>query len=390
MPLDRKPVVACVCLDFLKKDMQHIYRQVTGLKKFEPAILTRNRENADIFPFKEKHIAVLRKPRTRFFRRFWTRTVRKHPVQIYRREVKPMLYDVMRFGSDIVHIYFGHVAVQLLPFIRACPRPVVVSFHGADAGVDLDQPVHRASLQEVLQRADLVLARSRSLMDDLGSLGCPPEKIRLHRTGIPLENWPLAPRTIPPENGRWHFVQACRLIEKKGLPVTLETFAKVLEKYPNAHLTIAGDGPLRESLGARAGALGIDGSISFSGFLDQTALQALIREAHLFIHPSQTGTDGNREGVPNAMLEAMATGMPVLATEHGGIPEAVEHGRSGLLVPEKDTARLTRETLKLLNTPGLYQELSTGARQAIESAFSQEAQSTELETLYTEAISRRG
>src|SRR4030095_14017836 len=140
--------------------------------------------------------------------------------------------------------------------------------------------------------------------------------------------------------GEWRFVQAGRLIEKKGLPVTLRAFASFLKRYPKETLTIAGEGPLLGHLQELAGELKIGNRVSFTGFISQEQLRDLYYASHIFLHPSETGPDGNQEGIPNSLLEAMATGLPGFATEHGGIPEAIKHGVSGVLVPEGDDEEL--------------------------------------------------
>ena len=371
--------------------MLHVYRQIDGLTRYRPGVLARKRENEDRFPFPKKRIWPLARPFpvVREVRRFWSRSVKNAPVQIGAGEVKDIIYGILHFDARVVHIYFGHVAVQLLPFIRASPRPVVVSFHGADAGVDAGKPAHRAALLEVLQRATLVLARSEALLEDLAALGCPPGKLRLHRTGIPLGAWPFTERRAPAPHGEWRFLQACRLVEKKGLSTTLEAFAAIRKKRPASRLIIAGDGSLLDSLRSQAANLGISEHVEFPGFLDQDALRKEVLASHIFIHPSITGADGNREGVPNAMLEAMATGTPVLATRHGGIPEAVTEGESGFLVSEGDASSLATKALMLTSDPDLYQQMAKAARDEVLKKFEQSAQCARLEALYDEASSEK-
>ena len=156
--------------------------------------------------------------------------------------------------------------------------------------------------------------------------------------------------------------------------------------WPRATLTIAGEGPLREALWTQAAELGIAGRVFFTGFLEQEKLRALYAQAHLFLHPSELGPDGNQEGVPNALLEAMASGLPVLATRHGGIPEAVEHGVSGLLVEEKDVRALTGALLELSTAPERYAAMSAAAARRVAAEFDLAAQSRRLEELYAEAL----
>jgi colanic acid/amylovoran biosynthesis glycosyltransferase len=202
--------------------------------------------------------------------------------------------------ARLLHIYFGHIGVHLLPLIRAWKNPSIVSFHGADVMVDMNKPAYREATLRMLDAVTLVLVRSESLRRAVVDLGCEPEKIEIQRTGIPLEEFPFRDRAVP-KNGEWRFVQAGRLIEKKGLPVTLRAFSTFLKKHPNATLTIAGEGPLLPELQRVVGELGITDRVSFTGFVSQEQLREIYYRSHIFLHPSQTGRDGNQEGIPNSM-----------------------------------------------------------------------------------------
>src|SRR5579862_2692993 len=151
--------------------MLHIYRQINGLRAFRPVVFTQKRENADRFPFED--VVLLPKPRSRALRRFWQRQVLRQPVRIYRSEAVRMNEEIARLGGSLIHIYFGHIGVQLLPFIERARVPVIVSFHGADAMVDLDKKAYRKATVRMLQAVDLVLVRSESLAQRLDVLGCP-------------------------------------------------------------------------------------------------------------------------------------------------------------------------------------------------------------------------
>ena len=366
--------------------MQHVHRQIMSLSRWQPAVITQKRQNADRFPFPQetKYLTVLPPLSWRNLRRAWFRHVKRAPLVIPQSRVHRLIYESLRLDAKVVHIFFGHIGVQLLPFIAASPRPVVVSFHGADVGVDAQRPAWRAALQQVFQRSTLILARSESLLEGLETLGCPPQKLRLQRTGIPLDAWPFQARPLP-SDGAWHFVQACRLVPKKGLRTTLRAFSGLAARYPKATLTLAGDGPLLEELRTAAAHAGLADRIHFPGFLDQDALRQVIYSAHAFFHPSETPADGNREGVPNALLEAMASGLPVLATYHGGIPEAVTHGQSGYLVPEGDAPALAQAAMDLLADAARYQFMATAACAEVSSKFERRAQTAILESYYDEA-----
>jgi colanic acid/amylovoran biosynthesis glycosyltransferase len=381
--LDERPVVASYCATFLKPEMLHIYRQITGLTRFRPIVIAQKRENALQFPVDK--IDIIKKPRTHFLRRFWFRQLRDAPWRISRGEAATIMRILNLERAKLLHIYFGHIAVHLLPIIRAWARPSVVSFHGADVMVDLEKPAYRTATLEMLNAVRLVLVRSESLRRAMVDLGCDEKKLRIHRTGIPLTEFPLRPR-IWPEDGRWRFLQAGRLVEKKGLRTSLLAFAEFAKQFPQSTFTVGGEGPLRNELRALARDLKIDDRISFAGFVSQSELRDLFYESHIFLHPSETGADGNQEGVPNSMLEAMATGLPVFATRHGGIPEAIENGVSGVLVAERDDRALADELIRHAKDPQKLSILASKGAEAVAQRFEQQSQVRKLEDYYFEAM----
>ena len=289
---------------FLKREMLHIYRQLMALRSFRPVVLAQKRENSNEFPFND--VVMVRKPRTHQLRRLWQKQILGQPITIYRSETARLVAALRRIDARLLHVYFGHMGVHLLPLIEKCNLPVVVSFHGADAQVDLAKPAYLARTQRLLQSATLLLVRSESLRARLLAISANPARIRLHRTGIPLDELRFHQRSPAPEDS-WHAVQACRLIAKKGLPTTLRAFAQWASSHPRARLTIAGEGPLLAKLQSLSTTLGIAERVRFVGFLPQPELRALYADAHFFLHPSEHGPDGDQEGVPNSMLEAMET-----------------------------------------------------------------------------------
>jgi len=365
--------------------MLHIYRQITALKQCNPVVIAQKRENAALYPFES--LRIIPKPRTHFLRRFWFRQLRSKPWQISDAEVRELLSVLSETGARLLHIYFGHIAVHLLPLIRAWKNPSIVSFHGADVMVDMNKPAYREATLQMLNAVTLVLVRSESLRHAVVDLGCDPKKVEIQRTGIPLEEFPFRERAVP-KDGEWQFVQAGRLIEKKGLPVTVRAFSTFLKQHPNARLTIAGEGPLLSELQKFVSESGIAERVSFTGFVSQEQLREIYYRAHIFLHPSQTGCDGNQEGVPNSMLEAMATGLPVFATEHGGIPEAIENGVSGVLVSERDDEALARALLNGVQNPDFLSRIARVGAEVVRKNFDLSTQTQRLEEIYLRVIAR--
>lgn len=379
---DSKPVVASYCTTFLKPEMRHIYRQVTGLQRHSTFVMTRERLGEREFPFPD--VEVIPRARKNFVKRFWLKYVMRKPPVYYRGELQVLIKLLRRRPADLMHVYFGHTGVHLLPFIQAWDRPTVVSFHGMDIQSRPQQEGYDDQMRELLRTVPLVLARSHSLFAALERWGCPREKLRLNRTGIPLDQYPFSARELP-AGGAWRFVQACRLIEKKGLLTALQAFARFRAAHPLARFTIAGDGPMKEKLLAIAADLGIADAVELRGFLSQSQLAALYAESHVFLHPSEMPPDQNQEGVPNSMLEAMATGLPVVATTHGGIPEAVTHEQTGLLVPERNVDALSAALAQITADPARLAAMGAAAAQAMREEFEQARAIEKLESFYDEA-----
>jgi len=374
-----QPRVAIFCPTFLKPEMLHIYRQVAGLKRVSPVVLTFKRENADRFPFAP--IRVVRRSPLRWWRRIWSVQIRKIPQRAYPAEVNSIGFLMAADHCQVLHIYFGNNGLFWLPFLRRCEVPAVVSFHGADVQVDVDSPAARRMFQDLFASCALVLARSESLASALIKLGCTPDKLRVQRTGIPLETFRYHVRQRPTA-GEWRLLQACRLIEKKGLEWSIRASAGFLKRYPRATLTIAGDGPRRGSLERLAAELQLEDKIQFTGFVPQSTLLTLYQESHIFLHPSEQTPEGDQEGIPNSLLEAMATGLPCLTTRHGGIPEAVTHLESGILIPESDLAGLEHWLDRLAADDALRDSLGKGAARTIKERFDLSIQIEKLEQIY--------
>ncbi|PZR78394.1 MAG: colanic acid biosynthesis glycosyltransferase WcaL [Chthoniobacterales bacterium] len=380
-----KLIVASYCSTFLKPEMMHLYRQVTSLRRTSTFVMTKKVEHSKRFPFDD--IERIPRPRTNLLRHGWMKLVQRQPALIYRGEYKMLVSVLGRRGADMMHIYFGHAGVHLLPFIRGWDKPCIVSFHGMDVAQNPQVANYAGKLRQLFQEVPLVLARSQSLAQRLINFGCPPEKIRLNRTGIPLADFSYKLRSFPLD-GRWRVLQACRLIDKKGVGSAISAFGIFAKAFPAAELFIAGKGPLQEDLEFLAQQLGVGDRVHFIGFLGQRALRDFYARGHFFIHPSETPPDENQEGVPNSILEAMATGLPVIATRHGGIPEAVTHEVNGFLSAERDIDSLGRSMIALASSPARYASMSAAARNAVAQKFDQELTVRALEDVYEEVCAR--
>lgn len=376
----KNPVLVSYCSTFLKPEMLHVYRQVSGINNFNHWVVTRRRENATQFPFKQ--LIQLNKHPLRGFRRLWYR-LQDRSIPIGRHETRQLLNLTSSKNAAVLHVYFGTEASRLLPYLCQETCAKVVSFHGAD----LSENLKEEEFQALLKTTDLFLARSESLVTALQERGCPEERIRLNRTGIPLPEKfePLQLGAISAEQPL-RLLQACRFIPKKGLDITLEAVAMLNTGGMPATLDLAGGGPLQPSLEQQAKELGISDRVRFLGFLPNHELLSRLRNYHLFIHPSRTTDTGDREGIPNSLLEAMAYGIPPVATRHSGIPEAVEDGVNGSLIDQAEPEALSEAIKKMTKSPENYIALSAAAHDRIRWEFSLQACTTALENSYRYAI----
>jgi colanic acid/amylovoran biosynthesis glycosyltransferase len=381
---DARPVILSYCARFLPREMLHVYRQVTAITKFENWVVTRHRENADRFPY--PRVCCLRKGLFRALTRAYYRSLGTL-VPVGRSEVRQMLEVVREKNAALVHVYLGSEALRALRFLEFCPAARIVSFHGAD----LSQHYPVEKYRELWCRAELFLCRSESLKEQLMAKGCPAERIRLNRTGVPVPQEASTRsrrRREPPDPLR--LFQACRFIPKKGLDVSLEAVKKLKDRGISATLTLAGEGPEEEPLRRRAAELGIAELVRFAGFISEDELRRAFESHDLFVHPSRTTPTGDREGIPNALLEAMAWGMPVISTHHSGIPEAIADGVSGVLIPEADAGLLADVVEGLAAAPQRLDSLSQRAADTVRERFSIQRCVENLETIYAEASSMAG
>ena len=396
-PADDRPLVASVCGTYLKKEMQSLYSQIVSLKRHRNLVLAERVENREMFPFEplvEMEKRVRPRLRGNFILRFWYKHVIKQwpPPRPINKEVRPYYpYDLVDLikahAPDVVHVYYGHKAVKYLEMMRASGVPWVVSFHGVDVVKFIDKPGYAESLKEVFSEAQLVMARSSSLLDRLTDLGCPEQKLRLNRTPIPLDGIEFSERHAPGD-GRWRLVQACRLIAKKGIFTLLDALPEVIARWPDLVYCLAGVGPDRKRIEAAVKERGLEDHVELLGWLGQDALQEEYARAQVFLHPSELTETNDQEGVPNSMLEAMAAGLPVVATYHGGIPEAVTDGEDGYLVPERSPGELAAAILRLLGDSEALARMSRRAAQSVREKYGFDEQIANLESVYEEAVAK--
>ncbi|HVQ09969.1 MAG TPA: glycosyltransferase, partial [Allosphingosinicella sp.] len=239
-------------------------------------------------------------------------------------------------GPRLIHAHFGTDGLKVLPLARALGVPLITHLRGYDvtlskaALIGSGRPTwirYALGRAKLMRGGDLFLAVSDALRARAIALGYPAERTRTHYNGVDLDRF--HPGEGPREPGL--VLHVGRLVEKKGTAVLIEATAGI----EGARLIVIGDGPLRGALERQAGP-----SVRFLGALPSDEVASWMRRASALAAPSLTAADGDAEGLPNVVVEAAASGLPVVATRHSGIPEAIIDGETGLLVPEGDSAAL--------------------------------------------------
>ncbi len=243
--------------------------------------------------------------------------------------------------------------------------PVVTAFHGADMSRYVSMQ-GAGVYRDLFARGDLFLPVSDAWRRRLIELGCPADKIEVHRMGIALDEFPYGPLRMPTADEPVRLLSIARLVEKKGIEFAIRAVAQLRGNGVDVVLDVIGDGPLRSSLLRLVRELGMSNAVRIVGAGTREEVARSMRAAHLVVAPSVTADDGDMEGIPVALMEAMASGVPVVATRHSGIPELVCHGVSGVLVPERDVKALAAAIQQLVERPQQWLALTRAARQTVE------------------------
>ena len=280
-------------------------------------------------------------------------------------------------APKLIHAHFATDGLRVLPLARALGVPLITSLRGYDVTRSDSALLRSGRLGSIryalgkkrLQREGaLFLAVSDALRRAAIARGFPEERTLTHYNGVDLDRF--RPGGAPPEPGL--ILHVGRLVEKKGTKVLTEALAGL----PGARLVVIGDGPLRAALERQAGP-----AARFLGALPPEEVARWMRRASVLAAPSLTATDGDAEGLPNVVVEAAASGLPVVATTHSGIPEAIEEGKTGFLVPESDAGALARGLAAAL---GAGPDMGRAARVLAERKFDRARLSERLERIYDE------
>ncbi len=285
--------------------------------------------------------------------------------------------EPQRFDAIVCH--FGPIGEhgRALRELGLLAGKLAVFFHAYDLTVWFKNHP-RDYYAKLFAEAELLLPISEHWRSLLTQMGAPPHKLRVRHMGVDCAALPYRERApLPGEPLR--LLSVARLIEKKGLSYAIAALALAEKQLPAPiEYHVVGDGPLRAQLEREAAALGISEKVRFHGPLDSASVQALMQQMHGFLAPSVTAADGDMEGIPVALMEAMAQGLPVISTQHSGIPELVRDGETGFCVPERDAPALAAAIVRWAHAPAGWSDTTRRARALVEAEFDSRALAVKL------------
>lgn len=284
---------------------------------------------------------------------------------------------------DVVLAEYGNMGAEILPSCEAARIPLVVHFHGFDAHRN-DYVARYGNYAELFRYASALVVVSRAMELRLLELGAPREKVIYNCYGIDVDRFvPGRPDQAPP-----HFLAIGRFAEKKAPHLTIEAFSRVVAQRPEARLTMVGQGRLWERCKQLVQERGLQNSVDLCGVKRPAEIVELFHRSRAFVQHSVVTESNDHEGTPLAVLEAMATGVPVVSTRHAGINDVVAHGERGLLCAEHDVEGMAAHMIALIDEPSRALAMGVAGRAYVEVAHRVEVQVANLQRILEHAVHR--
>jgi colanic acid/amylovoran biosynthesis glycosyltransferase len=361
--------------NYLNSSETFIDRLVRNHKIFRPAILCYRKkeftEDLPLFAVPTGSIAS------------FTNTVSFHlnlPLPYYYKAVQ-------RYQPDVIHSHFGFDGVKMMQIAKSLNIPHIISFYGSDVSRLPNEFGWKRRYRKLAEQGSRFIAATSFMKEQLTELGFPDRKISVVRFGVNLINSDLKPEySISPK-----LMMVGRMVEKKGFEYAIRAVKILRERGTQVELNLYGNGPLMNSLKSLTDKLYLNGQVIFHGYQPVNAILDAHNSHSMLLAPSVTAMDGDMEGLPNTILEAMAKGTLVIATRHAAIPEVIKDRSSGYLVDERDSTAIADAVLSILNNESDLNQIRKNARSIVENTYCVDRMVDELETIYNhELIKKNG
>lgn len=291
---------------------------------------------------------------------YGTKLLRKSHKQFFIQEAK-------KISPDVIHAHFITDACLFHPFTKNISVPKVCSCYGWDVTEvpEKYKYIYKYFYKKVFLEYDYFLAMSEDMKTDLLKIGVPEKKIVVHYHGINTSNFNID-RDYQLKNNQLNLLTIASFREKKGHLTVLKGLKTVLKDRPDIDFIyhIVGSGDRENVLKEYIDNNGLKEKVVFHGLIKHgEVLNQLIAAADIFLHPSETTQTNDKEGIPGAVVEAMASGLPLISTFHAGIPEVIKNGENGILIPERDSDQLAKHLIDLYDNSEKRAQLGARATQ---------------------------
>ncbi len=272
-----------------------------------------------------------------------------------------------RNGIQLVLAQYGPSGVKMMEICHELNLPLFVYFRGYDAYRREILESYGTGYSRLFDIAVKLFVVSHEMKAQLVYLGADEQKIIYNPSGADTEQF------------IWHdagknplkFLTVGRFEETKNHQATIQAFQQVVKNYPHARLILVGDGPLKKTCIDLVKALNLESAVEFAGILPHESVADIMAQVRCFALHSFTPVSGDKEGTPVSIMEACASGLPVVATHHGGIPDVVKDGETGFLVKEGDIRNMADRMVRLAADPNLATRLGTAGHHRIRNHFTQ-------------------
>lgn len=316
----------------------------------------------------------------------------KHFRKLTKSEELNCIQFIKKNNIDIIHVHYGPDYYVFNNVIKLSGKPSIVSFYGYDASSFQHEywGYGKIILKKVFEAADYCLVMSEDMKSDLISLGCPENKIIIHYFGCELSRFGFNKEIH--NKDEFIFLTIASLVPKKGHFQILKAI-KLLYRDNNINpkkikFRFVGDGPLMEKLVEYTNKNGIEDFIQFIGHVDYSSQDYLneLKNADVFLLPSLTTDKNEKEGIPTSLVEAMASGIPIISTNHAGIPSVITDHFTGLLIPEKNHVELSSAIKLIIKDHLLRERLGTNAKVYANNNLNVRKKTEDLEKIYDDLL----
>lgn len=283
---------------------------------------------------------------------------------------------------DIVICQFGLLGCNFPAYLLSKSTKFITCIRGSDITQNAEKK--KKKYRKLFKKCDLLLPVCEYFRNILLDMGCPEHKICVHGSAINCAAFPYKERQLTDSN-QLKLISVGRLVPKKGRKTLIKAMALLRRKYPGIHLTIIGNGEQREFLANYVNHLGLNNCVTFIYTATQSEVRAHLEKSDIFILTSETASDGNEEGIPNSCKEAMASGIPVIATDHAGNPELIKDKKTGLLVSQRSPREVFAAVEWLVKNSDFLPQMTKAARK-ISEAYDREKLAQELEMIFIDLL----